>query len=244
MRYLHFDSPWVQGAMRLAKPNQIELDYCRHMMAWLLFLAPPKQCLQLGLGAAALTKFVLHQMRNTEVTVIELNPSVIAAAYGAFRLSRESSKLDLVQADAQEFVAKSGLADQFNVVQIDCYDAAARGPVCESQAFYDDLFRVMSPEGSVATVNLFGEHASFERNLARIGKAFKGRLVTLPPVEAGNTIAVAFKGPSIAIAWSELYARADAVQTQFGLKAKGWVNALKDQHAQNSDGQALKVFQI
>ena len=230
--------------MRLAKPNQIELDYCRHMMAWLLFLAPPEKCLQLGLGAAALTKFVLHQMNATDLTVVELNPSVIAAAYGAFKLPRDSVRLDMVQADAQIYVARGALADHFNVVQIDCYDAAARGPVCESQAFYDDVFRIMSPAGSIATINLFGEHASFDRNLVRIAKAFNGRLITLPPVEAGNTIALVFKGPAIALGWGDLYARAAAVQAQFGLKASGWVNALKDQQALACGGQRSKVFQI
>ena len=230
--------------MRLAKPNQIELDYCRHMMAWLLFLSPPTQCLQLGLGAAALTKFVLHQMPDSQVTVVELSQSVITAAHAAFKLTRDSAKLDIVLADAQTYVARGPLADQFSVVQIDCYDAAARGPVCESQVFYDDVFRVMSVQGSIATVNLFGEHASFERNLARMAKAFDRRVITLPPVEAGNTIAIAFKGPAIAVAWSELYARADVVQSQFGLKAIGWVNALKDQYAQSQNGQASKVFQI
>ena len=57
VRYLHFGSPWVQGAMRIARPWALEIDYVRDMMAWLLFLAPPGRILQLGLGAAALTKY-------------------------------------------------------------------------------------------------------------------------------------------------------------------------------------------
>ena len=244
VRYLHFDSPWVQGAMRLARPNQIELDYCRHMMAWLLFLDQPQQCLQLGLGAAALTKFILHQMPATDVTAVELSASVIAAAHGAFKLSRDHAKLTIVEADAQAFIARPTLANQFDVVQIDCYDAQARGPVCESQSFYDDVFRVMSPAGSVVAINLFGEHASFGRNLSRIQKSFNGRLITLPPVEAGNTIALAFKGPSISIGWTQIYDRASSVQSQYGLKATGWVNAMKNQLAQASNARAGKVFQI
>src|SRR5690606_497005 len=33
VRYLHFGTVWVQGAMRLSRPWDIELDYLRHMMA-------------------------------------------------------------------------------------------------------------------------------------------------------------------------------------------------------------------
>ncbi len=60
VRYLHFGTEWVQGAMRLRKPDAIELEYAQQMMAWLLFLspsAPDFHVAQLGLGAAALTKF-------------------------------------------------------------------------------------------------------------------------------------------------------------------------------------------
>lgn len=38
VRYLHFGTEWVQGAMRLRKPDAIELEYAQQMMAWLLFL--------------------------------------------------------------------------------------------------------------------------------------------------------------------------------------------------------------
>ncbi|MFM7568260.1 MAG: spermidine synthase, partial [Betaproteobacteria bacterium] len=38
VRYLHFGTEWVQGAMRLDEPDVIEIEYVRQMMAWLLFL--------------------------------------------------------------------------------------------------------------------------------------------------------------------------------------------------------------
>jgi spermidine synthase len=41
VRYLHFGSDWVQGAMRLRKPNALELTYTREMMAGLLFREAP-----------------------------------------------------------------------------------------------------------------------------------------------------------------------------------------------------------
>jgi spermidine synthase len=36
VRYLHFGSSWVQGAMRIARPFALELDYTREMMVPLL----------------------------------------------------------------------------------------------------------------------------------------------------------------------------------------------------------------
>ena len=51
VRYLHFSSEWVQGAMRIQRPNALELPYTRDMMAGLLFHEPPwpKNALLIGL---------------------------------------------------------------------------------------------------------------------------------------------------------------------------------------------------
>ena len=60
VRYLHFGTEWVQGAMRLRKPDHIEVDYALHLIARLLFIETPRRSVQLGLGAAALTKVALR----------------------------------------------------------------------------------------------------------------------------------------------------------------------------------------
>jgi hypothetical protein len=60
VRYLHFGSSWIQGAMRIARPYALELDYTREMMTPLLLHEPdwPRKVLQIGLGAASVTKFL------------------------------------------------------------------------------------------------------------------------------------------------------------------------------------------
>ena len=37
VRYLHLGTEWVQGAMRIAKPDAIELEYVQRMLAWMLW---------------------------------------------------------------------------------------------------------------------------------------------------------------------------------------------------------------
>ena len=65
--YMHLGTDWIQGAMRLGKPNIIVLDYVQHMMMWMLFRNTPRHIVQLGLGSAALTKFCYHNFPNTKV---------------------------------------------------------------------------------------------------------------------------------------------------------------------------------
>ena len=53
VRYLHFGSEWVQGAMRLRDPYALELQYARDMLCGLLLRSAPWPCeaLTIGLGA-------------------------------------------------------------------------------------------------------------------------------------------------------------------------------------------------
>ena len=77
VRYLHLGSVWVQGAMRIRKPQQVVLDYVQRMLASLLWLPGESlgqgQAVQLGLGAGAITRFTARQL-GMATTVVEINP--------------------------------------------------------------------------------------------------------------------------------------------------------------------------
>ncbi len=211
----------------MAKPLKLEIDYCKNMMSWLLFLAPPKRMLQLGLGAAALTKFVLHHCPQTKLDVIEISADVIDVCHAAFGLPLQHPNLSLYVRDAQRYVALPSVRGAYSVLQVDLYDLNAQGPVCDSQSFYHHLRAACDPTGAVVVVNLFGGHESTPRNLRRMNKAFDGRVVCLPAVQDGNVIALAFVGAQINQPWSYLKARAKTVSELYGLKALPWVQGLQ-----------------
>ena len=85
-RYLHLGTPWIQGAMKIKEPFELELEYIQRMMVGLLFLKSAsvagRHAMQLGLGAASLTKFCYKKLRWT-CTAIELNPGVLHAGLTA-----------------------------------------------------------------------------------------------------------------------------------------------------------------
>ncbi len=229
MRYLHFGSRWIQGAMRLRKPFELELDYIRHMMAWLLFMEPPARVLQLGLGAAALTKWCWRHLPDCEVTTVEHSAAVIAACRRFFLLPEDDARLEVVHGDAGAFVAAPQARGCFGVVQVDLYDRHARGPALESVEFYAACRRAIAEPGMMV-VNLFGsDHASFERNRQRIAEVFQGRTLMLPPVDSGNLVVLAFAGPPLAVDAAMLFERAVQVERGWRLPARGWAKALRAQ---------------
>jgi spermidine synthase len=224
LRYLHFGTPWIQGAMRIARPFALQLDYQRQMMAPLLFVPEPAKVIQLGLGAAALTKFVHRFVPSAAVTVVEVSTAVVAMAHRSFRLPPPDERLDVVVDDARAWIETAGRRARAQWLQVDLYDAAARGPVYDDVAFYSAC-RAALKGPAVMAVNLFGR--SWRPSFAAIGAAFDGRVVVLPEADAGNRIALAFVGPPLAVPFHTLYDAARDIQDRLDLPARKWVSGLR-----------------
>lgn len=225
VRYLHFGTEWVQGAMRIKRPAEMVLTYTAQMMAWLLFLAPTRtdEVAVLGLGAGSITRFCLRHLPGTVVTV-EWNPRVTAICQMYFRLP-DVPRSVIVHADAAVWVGDRQNAGRATALMVDLYDADALGPVRDSVSFYRDCRRTLG-EAGVLTVNLFGNHDSFPRNIENLRKAFNDRVVLLPEIDEGNRIALAFSGPPLVLDPDTLLARASVVESQYGLPAIRWARSL------------------
>ncbi|HXA47322.1 MAG TPA: spermidine synthase, partial [Burkholderiaceae bacterium] len=99
-----------------------------------------------------------------------------------------------------------------------------RGPVLDTPEFYLACAACLKP-GGVMTVNLFGDHPSYAKNLKAMRFAFD-QVICLPEVHDGNVVAIAFKS-SQEIDFEELYRRAVTIVETTKLPAKSWVNGLK-----------------
>jgi spermidine synthase len=240
VRYLHLGSVWVQGAMRIRKPQQVVLDYVQRMLAALLWLPverldgpgdglgsrPPDaaRAVQLGLGAGALTRFAATQLR-LRTTVVEINPQVVAANAAWFRLPPAA---EVVVGDAADWLARAEPAS-VRLLHVDLYDREAAAPVLDDLAFYADC-RAVLEEGGVMAVNLFGRDASFERSIERIAAAFGAAQVwCLRPTREGNRVVVAGRGVVVP-GRQELLARAAALEARFGalgLPARKWLRMVR-----------------
>ncbi len=234
IRYLHFGSEWVQGAMRLRRPNDLIIAYTQQMMAWLLLLEPDadSEVGILGLGAGSLLRYTL---RNTpaSITTVEWNPMVTAVCRSHFRLP-DSPRSSIFHEDAAEWVSRPANFSRYSALMVDLYDAAAQGPVRGSLEFYQGCARVLAESG-VITVNLFGNHRSFEPNLQALRAAFPQGVFVLPEVDAGNRVAIGVKGNLFAVSVGDFLERAEQVEKQYRLPALRWAREILQQlqeHAQ------------
>ncbi len=224
VRYLHFGTEWVQGAMRIRKPDWPELEYAQQMMAWMLFLEQPRTIAQLGLGTATLTKFCYRQFPEARVTAVELNPSVIAICNSMFKLPPDDERLAVREMDALDFVNDPANLEAFDVLQTDLYDATARGPVLDTPEFYLACNACLA-DGGIMTVNLFGDHPSFAKNFKAMKFAF-AQVICMPEVHDGNVVALCFKN-SQPLDFAALDTRAAQIVASTKLPAKAWVKGIK-----------------
>nr|WP_316640201.1 spermidine synthase [uncultured Roseateles sp.] len=229
VRFLHLDSIWVQGAMRIRKPQALELDYIKRMMAWMLWRPEGEltegHAVQLGMGAAALTRFT-HKVLRMQTTVVEINPSVIAACRAWFHLPDDDKRLTVLNTDAAKWVADDAHVQTVQVLNVDLYDQDAASPVLDDEAFYAGCHRVLD-DGGVMTVNLFGRDASFARSARRVAQIFGSDQVwSLTPTKEGNTILVAARGVQVPDR-DTLERRAANIESRFELPARKWLRMVR-----------------
>ncbi len=229
IRYLHLGTEWVQGSMLIDAPFDIELEYVQRMMAWLLFVEPDsvarRHAMQLGLGAGALTKFC-HKKLRMKTTAVELNPQVLAACRGWFKLPPDDARLQVVLGDAALEIRQPIWQGTVDALQVDLYDHEAAAPVLDSEDFYADCRRLLTDEGCM-TVNLFGRSSSYPRSLEKIATVFGGDAIwAFKPTREGNTVVLAQRTPS-APKRSVLAERGETIQTRWHLPATKWLRVFK-----------------
>ena len=229
VRHLHLGTPWIQGSMRIDEPFALELEYVQRMMAWLLFADPAQvskgHAMQLGLGAGAITKFC-HKKLRVCTTAIELNPQVLAVCRQWFKLPPDGPKLRVVLADAAQEIQNPMWLGTVDGLCVDLYDHEAAAPVLDSADFYADCRALLTDTGSM-TVNLFGRGSSYAQSLEKIAAAFgEDALWAFKPTREGNTVVLAQRTPTRPKR-TELAARAEAIETRWGLPTKKWLRAFK-----------------
>lgn len=229
IRYLHLETEWIQGSMRLDAPFEIDLDYVQRMMAWLLFADLPQvakgHAMQLGLGAGAITKFC-HKKLRICTTAIELNPQVLAVCRHWFKLPPDGPKLRVVLADAAQEIKNPMWQGTVDALAVDLYDHEAAAPVLDSPEFYADC-RALLTETGCMTVNLFGRASSFDRSLQSMAAAFgEEALWAFKPTREGNTVVLAQRTPTRPKR-AELAERAQAIQERWELPATKWLRVFK-----------------
>jgi spermidine synthase len=239
VRYLHFGSPWIQGAMRIARPWSLELDYTRDMMTAML-LRPakrwPKTVLLIGLGAASLTKFLYRNRPRSMLTVVEVDAAVVRAAAQFFRLPVDPHRIAIEIGDGHDFVAATHR--EFDLILVDGFDAKTRIGELDTLEFYRHCRARLTGQG-VLVANFLNARRGLPQSLERMSEGFDGRAFALPHCASGNVIALAASGAPIALSLDEMRASARRLKRETGLNLLPTLARLEQTQVAGCDRFAL-----
>lgn len=216
LRTMCFESKCVQGAMRVAQPWDLVLEYTQVMMAALLLREAKSQrrILLIGLGTGSLTKFLYRHCPQAHLTVVEISPRVVAAAREHFELPDDPTRLNIVVGDGVEFLKLSETS--YDLILVDGFNEFAHPGDLNTTSFYQNCRLRLSDQG-LLVVNLIGLSHNYKGGYAYIESAFEGRAVRFPKCTSGNTIAFAATGEKLQLSVDELKVRAMELEARTGL---------------------------
>jgi spermidine synthase len=190
---LQFKLGEIQSEMRVSDPNFLVLSYTRAMISFLLE-EQPKRLAMIGLGGGSMAKWCYHNLPATDITVIEISPLVISLR-DQFCIPEDNDRFRVLCGDGADFVATTQSSPQ--VLLVDGFDMYGQPPQLCSQAFYEDCYRALAPDG-LMVVNLCGPED--QRAVGRIQRVFENRVHIVIPEDGENKVVVAGKGKDL---WRE-----------------------------------------
>lgn len=191
---MHFSIDQMQSSMYISRPNELEVDYTKTMMGFLIFNRQPRHIAMIGLGGGSLAKFCYHHLPETQITVVEINPHVIALRK-EFCVPDDDDRFRVIEADGADFVRDACAV--FDVLLVDGFDFRGQPAQLCSQDFYDNCSRALTDQG-VMVVNLHEDHAFYEKFIDRINQSFDSNFAEVVANHVGNVIVLAGKGIAIA----------------------------------------------
>lgn len=193
-RVLRFGATDVQSSMDLQKPDHLVLNYTRLMMGFMLFQPYPDRILMIGLGGGSLPKFCHRHFPGTDITVIEIDPRVIALR-DQFEVPPDQANFRVVQGDGADVVAAMNNAST-DVILVDGFHADSMAAALGTLSFYRNCARLLT-RGGVMVCNLHEFDPRFAAYLQRIAQCFESDALDVEADESFNSVVFARRGKAI-----------------------------------------------
>jgi spermidine synthase len=225
-RHLYFDLSSVQSSMRLEEPDVLVTAYAQKMMAFLLFNRAPRHILLIGLGGGSLVKFCHRHLKDTHLTVVEIDAEVIELREW-FHIPPDDDRLQVILGDGADFVRRGDWTA--DILLIDAFDRGGVAPSLASEDFYAQAFRRLGPNG-LLVMNLAGERGRYVEHLHNLREACPGPVLLVPVEADGNVLIFAFAQLDRTWTWESVEAMADELQFELPLEFRRFLQRLRAAH--------------
>ena len=222
IRSLHIGTDTAQSSMQINDPFYLELNYTKVIALSMLFNATPSNILTIGLGGGSLPKFYFKYCPSSKITVLELHPQVISAAYTYFNLPKDP-RLNVLQGDGIKYLVDSNKT--YDILLSDAFDEYGIPDVFTTNEYFFLCKSKLSSQG-IFIINLWGSDSNTPTYINRIKKVFNNLVLTAPSANPGNIIVVGFKNTPKELRISELKKKIKFLEKEIGIELMLYFNRL------------------
>jgi spermidine synthase len=195
-RQLIFDPKWdgsdsIQSEMNMSNPNELVLDYTRHMIASVPLVDNPKRILIVGLGGACLQRYLHDLLPNTVIESAELDPAVLEVAKEYFNFT-EDGRQKVQIGDGREYVEKS--QEKYDIIMLDAFSATSIPYRLATREFLQRVKERLA-KGGIVCANLWSHQADYPNMLKTYAQVFPELHVLPCRLPWSNHILIAMPAP-------------------------------------------------
>lgn len=198
-----------ESRMNRADELEIPLLYSRHLTIGAAYARHLDSMLMVGLGGGRASWYLHRYVPAMRITVVELDPEVVALAANYFQVHPEPN-FEIVVDDGRAHLMKD--ARQYDLIVLDAHRADYVPFHLFTVEFYRLVKSRLRPGGAVVQ-NLDPRFKLFDSTVQTMRQVFDN--FGFLPAD-GNLVVVAYDGP--AMAPHELYANARRMQTRYGFR--------------------------
>ena len=190
IRSLHFGNTTQQSSMFMFNPVVLMHKYTQAMLTSLCW-HKPKTALVLGLGAGAISKYLLHFFPTLHVDAVELRPAVSVIAREYFSLPEVNDRFNIHHMPAEEFLRSSSPdTSQYDVILVDLFLTTKEQDInVDISTVIAHLKRLLSEHGSMS-INLIGMDYKAYSGFSQLKDEFDEFLYAIA-VDSSNTVLLA-----------------------------------------------------
>lgn len=152
IRELFFDN-LRQGITDRGRPTALLSPYTRYMTLGLLYVQEPQRALFVGLGGGSLPKWLLEQVPQVQVDVVELDPAVVEVARRLFGVP-DDPRLRIQVGDGRRFLALSS-EPTYDLIFLDAYNSDSIPFHLLTREYFESVRTSLKP-GGVVVSNVIG----------------------------------------------------------------------------------------
>jgi len=165
---------YIESRVDISRPQRLDLDYSRTMMAGFLLQPAPKRVLMLGLGGGQISNYLRAQFPEIEIDAIDIDPEVVRLAQRYFNVPRDDPSYRTHVADGRLFIEEAPANARWDMIILDAFRGVFVPYHLKTAEFYRACLNRLSPQG-VVVANLHNATRMYPHDRNTLAAVFPQR---------------------------------------------------------------------